>query len=138
MRTVQKISLSLLVAVVLFSAFALIAFSGLFSYIENNFYDQKVSSDIQLKLDKTADAITVFHMTNLQRYGAVTEGDWIRSIFLRNQSREDITTRVNVFGKLMEELPSLILIRFVDNDWRQMHYSTLASDMRNTTDRSVE
>ncbi|MDR1931374.1 MAG: hypothetical protein LBQ57_00990 [Spirochaetales bacterium] len=138
MSTVQKFSLSLLVAVVLFSAFALVAFSGLFNYIESNFYDRKVSAEIDRGLAKTAASIEEFHKTNLERYAAVCAGDWIRTIFLRNQSREDITTRTNVFGKLQEDIPSLVIIRFVDPQWRQIHYSTLGSDIRNTTDQSVE
>ncbi|MDR3200017.1 MAG: hypothetical protein LBT68_01050 [Spirochaetales bacterium] len=138
MSTVQKFSLSLLVAVVLFSAFALFAFSGLFNYIESNFYDQKVSSEIDRGLEKAAASVREFHKINFERYAAVCSGDWIRTIFLRNQSREDITTRTNVFGKLQENIPALVIIRFVDTDWRQIHYSTLGSDIRNTTDRSIE
>ncbi|MDR1317756.1 MAG: hypothetical protein LBK13_12895, partial [Spirochaetales bacterium] len=138
MSTVQKISLSLLVAVVLFSGFAVLAFSGMFNYIESNFYDQKVSSEINRNLDKTAAALADFHAANFQRYGVIIQNDWIKSIFLRNQSREDIVTRTNVFGKLRDDIPSLMLIRFVNTDWRQLHYSTLGSDIRNTTDQTVE
>jgi hypothetical protein len=110
----------------------------MFNYIESTFYNRKVAGDINRSLARAASEIGRFHALNLERYGAAVRGEWIKSIFLRNQRREDILARTRAFGKLEEDVPSLMFIRFVDSGLREIHYSSLASDVRNTTSRSIE
>lgn len=42
MKVTQKVLISLLIATVLFTAFAIAAFSGLYDLIDTRFYDQRV------------------------------------------------------------------------------------------------
>ena len=53
MKTVQKVLLSLLLATVVFTAFAVAAYSGLFSLIDTRFYNQRIRSTSQAVLEET-------------------------------------------------------------------------------------
>ena len=52
MKSSHRIALSLLISVVVFSVFAVLAFSGLFSYLETEFYNKRVSESVYADLEK--------------------------------------------------------------------------------------
>ncbi len=128
MKAVQKVTLSLLVAVVVFSLFSLFAFSGLFRVIESNFYDARVRSLLSSNLDADRTAIDSYNQANYSRFAAVLSNDSIRRIYSPNQSAEDIFNRANLFQKLEADYPGLLFVRFID-DRGNIHFSTLPADV---------
>ncbi|TVR03925.1 MAG: hypothetical protein EA403_05865 [Spirochaetaceae bacterium] len=129
MNTVQKIALSLLLAVLVFSGFAIAAFSGLFSYIETTFYDPRVRDSVERTLDRAADAVEMYHRTVFDRFSAALGESAVRNVYRVNQSREDIVWRDAYFGELRERMPAFSFVRFVDLEGERLWFSTLPSDL---------
>ena len=134
MKTHQKTALSLLLAVVVFSAFAVLSYSGLFEYIEANFYDPRVRDRVETTLDRGAEVLDTYHENNRERFGAILTEPAVRSVYRVNQSRDDILARRNFFARLEEQVTSLAFVRFVDSDAERLWYSTLPSDVSSETD----
>ena len=80
----QKASISLLIAVLLFAAFAVAAFSGLFDVIESNFRNPSLVRGIEASLSKVAEAESGYHRSNLGRFGSILAQDSVRRSFLPN------------------------------------------------------
>ena len=128
MKAVQKVSLSLLLAVVVFSLFSLFAYSGLFRVIESNFYDARVRSLLTSNLNAARTAIDSYDQANYSRFEAILANNSVRQIYSPNQSTEDIFNRANLFQKLEADYPGLLFVRFIDNRGN-IHFSTLPADI---------
>ena len=129
MRTGLKIAVSLLVAVVAFTAVALFAFSGLFDLVEGAFFQPRVQQRSAERASTLVDAIDECHRVNVERYQSVLTASHVVSAFLSNQSRESIVARRNAFDRLHAEFPSLLFVRFVGSGGDTLHYSTLPTDV---------
>ena len=125
----QKASASLLIAVLLFAAFAVAAFSGLFDLFESSFRNPSIVRGIEASLAKVADAEAAFNASNLARFGAVLEQDSVRRSFLPNLSSQDAFDRANLFGKLQEETAGLSGVRLIDANGKRLHFSTIPGDI---------
>ncbi|MCK4514145.1 MAG: hypothetical protein KAU31_02745, partial [Spirochaetaceae bacterium] len=118
----------LLISVVAFSGFAVLAWSGLFDYIETTFYLDRVQSSIQLRVERISGQVEGFHRANLDRFSAVLNQGSVRRAFEVNQAREDIVERANYFDALQSRLPSLDYVRFLDLGGNRLHFSTREDD----------
>ncbi len=130
MKNSQKIALSLLISVILFSTFTFFAFSGLFDYIETAFYNQKLTRSINQEISLILSAVQRFHAENMSRFQPLLKDEYIGSAYQTNQSQEDIFRRENAFAKLKEDFPDLVWVRFLDAEGRKIHYSTNPGDIR--------
>ena len=74
----QKASVSLLIAVLLFAAFAVAAFSGLFDIVESSFRNPSLVRGIEGSLSKVAEAEGGYHSSNLARFGSILAQDSVR------------------------------------------------------------
>lgn len=136
MKTVQKAALSLLITVVVFSGFSVLAFSGLFNIIETRFYNQRVTNSMQQELREAAEVVDDYHQKYTKRLESILDQDYIKRSFLPNLSAEDINKRANLFEYLQEELSGFLFVRFLDARGN-IHYSTLDSDIRERADFSI-
>ena len=130
----QKASLSLLFAVLVFAAFAVAAFSGLFDLVESRFYNPTVARSYEKTLDEAAKASDAYHSLNLERFRAVLGTDAVKRSFLPNMGAQDAFDRANAFGKLQEETPGLTGLRLVDAAGKRIHFSTFRTDIQRQTD----
>ena len=129
MNVGQKASLSLLIAVLLFAAFSVAAFSGLFDVIESRFYNPAVSRGYEEALAKASRLSDAYHARNIERFRAVLALDAVRRSFLPNMSAQDAFDRANALGKLQEETAGLVGLRLLDSNGKRMHFSTLPGDV---------
>ncbi len=136
MTSAQKFSVSFLGAVVVFSIFAFIAFSGLFNYIDTTFYNNRIIQQKQELLDHAADVIDDYHEKNFRRFNGIISNDSVKNIYRVNQSREDRLRQENFFGKLHEDLEALSMIRFVDKTGEKIYFSDNPADILNETNFS--
>ncbi|MFA6504740.1 MAG: hypothetical protein WCT14_01510 [Treponemataceae bacterium] len=129
MTVSQKISVSLLISVVLFAGFAALAFTGLFELVETRFYNPAVAKG--LSRDVAADAASAGEFLDelRDRFSGVLNEGAVKRSFLPNQGAEDIFERTKLFGNLMESLPGLQSIRFIDTSGKRIHFSTSKSDI---------
>jgi hypothetical protein len=128
MNVGQKATLSLLISTLLASAFAVLAFSGLFNIIEADFFDARVRSSVDSSLDALADSSNAYHTVNLDRFSTLLDKDYVKRSFLPNQSSEDLFQRTSAFGILAEEISGLLGVRFIDLEGRRIHYSSFPAD----------
>ena len=128
MSGAQKFSLSLLISVVAFSGFAVLAWSGLFDYIETTFYLERVQSSVQLRVERISGQVEGFHRSNLDRFSAVLNQASVRRAFDVDQAREDIVERNSYFVALQSQLLSLDYVRFLDLGGNRLHFSTREGD----------
>ncbi|OHD76642.1 MAG: hypothetical protein A2V99_15440 [Spirochaetes bacterium RBG_16_67_19] len=137
MRQSLKISLSLLIALVVFAAFSVLAFRGLFDYLQASFFQPQVLRQHGEALEAAAGAVLRYHERNAERFRAVLREPYIAGAFSSTgqQSREDIFNRGNLFGRLLEEYPNLLGVRFLDPDGERVHFSTFAQDSTFSADR---
>jgi len=133
MTTGQKTSLSLLIATLVFGAFAVAGFSGLFNVLEARFYNPLVTRQYETSLAAIVSSVDTWHGLNKERFGAVLGADSLKRSFLPNISAQDAFDRANLLGKLQEETPGLAGVRLLDQDGRRIHFSTLPADLLRKT-----
>jgi hypothetical protein len=125
----RKAILSLLISVVLFAGFTVLAYTDLFDLVETRFYNPSVVKAINRKLTGETQTIEQF-LTELQtRFAATLEEEAVRRSFAANQSSDDIGRRADLYGNLMESLTGLQSVRFVDAQGIRIHYSTWQPDI---------
>ena len=142
MRPVLKFSLSLLIAVILFSVFAFLAFSGLFEILETTFYSPRVLSQYTFTLEETARNVDSFQREQLTRLEAIVSNESMRTVFRANQSQADIQAREGLVSRLRAEQSGFEYVLFLDNEGTRLHFSSRSDDFTGTgaqrTYRAIE
>lgn len=136
MKSVQKVALSLLVTVIVFSGFTVLAFSGLFEFVETRFYNQRITDNLLSELDDAAGTLEEFNRKYIRSFRGLLEQDYIKRSYLPNQSTEDITERRQRVSYLEKELSGFLFTRFVDSRGR-IHFSSLESDIAERQDFAI-
>ncbi|QTQ13473.1 hypothetical protein HRQ91_02815 [Treponema parvum] len=125
----QKNAVSLLVAVFLFAAFAIAAFSGLFSAIETRFYQPAKVLGITRQLDDIAAGYDLYVNSLLGKLEAYTAEKPVASYLTQRASDEDVRERSRITGALFNSVPGLSGIRIIDSNGRSVHFSTYSADL---------
>jgi hypothetical protein len=128
MRQSLKVALSLLISIILFSGFAVLAFSGLFNILETDFFNPRIQSEIRSELESLSEKVAGYHELNFNRFEVLAAKGYVASAYATNQSPEDISARVADFGALQKDLPNLTIIRLLDPEGKKIHFSTLKMD----------
>ncbi|MDR1444286.1 MAG: hypothetical protein LBI94_05360 [Treponema sp.] len=137
MNLPQKTIFSLLISVLLFTAFSLLAFTGLFDLLELRFYHPQLVKSLDQEVDQLSRAIDTL-LSGLQgRFAETLEDDAVKRSFLPNQQAEDTLGRAQCYDFLMNSLPGLQVVRFVDAGGSRIYFSTLAEDLLSRTDPSL-
>ena len=131
MKSFVKNSVGLLVAVGICGGITVASSLGMFSKIEKNFYEPARLSAIRTKLDSVAEYSNEYINNILKKIGP-DEGGFLAneaasSYFEREPSREV----GRLFGKLLDELPSLEGLRVVERTGKRVQYSSFKNDSRN-------
>jgi hypothetical protein len=130
MRQSLKVALSLLISVVVFSGFVLVAFSGLFSAIEASFYNPRVRREYEERARALHERVVEHHEARLARYAREVRPGYMARVFNETQLTQDIADREAALLELRREVPDLRFVRVVNVDGKEVHYSTLPSDLR--------
>ena len=130
-KSFVKNSVGLLVAVGICGGITVVSSLGMFSKIEKNFYEPARLSAIRTKLDAVAEYSNEYINNILKKIGP-DEGGFLAneaasSYFEREPSREV----GRLFGKLLDELPSLEGLRVVERTGKRVQYSSFKNDSRN-------
>ncbi|WP_041396108.1 hypothetical protein [Gracilinema caldarium] len=129
MTVSQKVSVSLLISVLLFAAFSVIAFTGLFNLIEARFYNPSITRQALSELYIDATLVDTYINEVQNRFSDLLKVPAVQRSFLPNQSAEDIFERSKAAGLLLEATNGLQWIRFIDGGGKRIHYSTLRDDI---------
>ena len=137
MTSGKKTALSLLITVILFSAFAVVAFSGLFEIIETRFYQPAVIAGIEKQLNSIGEAFTEYSDLYLERFRGYAENDDVKASLNSTLTSEQIAARTDLTGNLMLETPALLGIRILDSNQSHIHFSTFNGDILKETEKAL-
>ncbi|MFW6229008.1 MAG: hypothetical protein ACOC2V_06060, partial [Alkalispirochaeta sp.] len=138
MKLVQKVLFSLLLATVVFTGFAVAAYSGLFRVIDEQFYNQRVRESSRAILEEARNEAQRYHATLLEDVGELAGLSAMRNVFLINQSRQDTEEQAQAIGRFFEEYPETDYIRVVDRNGDNLWFSTLDADVRERGSTRIE
>ncbi|MDR2176935.1 MAG: hypothetical protein LBP20_02705 [Treponema sp.] len=137
MNFAQKTILSLIISIAFFAAFSLIAFGGLFDFVETRFYSPQIVTSLDREVEKFAQTIDTLLGDLRSRFADTLENGAVQRSFLPDQETEDIFERSRLYGLLMNSLPGLRSVRFVDAGGSRIHFSTLPGDVLIQTGSSL-
>ncbi|MCX7656159.1 MAG: hypothetical protein N2Z76_06510 [Treponemataceae bacterium] len=137
MTGVQKVAMSFLIATLLGTLFAAMAFIGIFDTIETRFYNPRITKNIRAQVTLDAETVDLYITELEQRFARFVKEGALRRSFLTNQNREDILERERLSNTLMEITPGLQSIRCIDSNGKRIHYSTLKEDILRQDAQSI-
>lgn len=128
MSLFQKIALSLLLTLVIFSAFLLMANSFVFENLEAKFYKQTKISENTAKLNEISQCYNEYFSEFLNFIGennnSYLNSQDVRSYYEQNPSEVNVAGRRIATEALFSKYPSLKGIRIIDKNGRNVHFST--------------
>ena len=130
MTSSQKISLSLLIAVLFFSVFSVLTLSGQFDFIEAKFYQPTVKRPIEKKLENLYVQKKQYDSILIGRFETFLKEKSIDSFTQSKPSDEQVLERTSVFAQFLAVSPYLIGVRIVENDGKRIHFSTFELDKK--------
>jgi hypothetical protein len=129
MNAPQKIIVSLLISALIFAAVAVAAFTGLFDLVETRFYNPRILRGLNREVLQDAGLIGGLLDELRSRFALVMQEDSVRRSFLPDKAEEDVFERGRIFRALLNSLPGLRSVRFVDAGGGRIHFSTLEEDV---------
>jgi hypothetical protein len=133
MKVPQKIIFSLLISALGLAVFTMAAFTGLFDLVETRFYNPRILKNLNREVMEDARVIGGLLDELRDRFVVVVEEEAVKRSFLpdqaEDQAEEDAFERGRIFGSLLNSLPGLRSVRFVDAGGGRIHFSTLAEDL---------
>ena len=129
MTSGQKVAFSLLISVLAFCAFTVVAFSGLFDLLEVNFYQPIVQEIKQKKIDEITAAENEYFTTLIKRFNNFTLNPSVKTYVDLHPSDSDTQKREILRAQLLTSTAALKGIRIIDDNGRNMYFSTFASDV---------
>jgi hypothetical protein len=124
-----KAALCLLISILLFAGFTVLAYTDLFDLIETRFYNPSVTRSSSRKIGEDAKAIGNFLSEVQARFAASLEEEAVRNSFVLDQRAEDIFERSRIYGTMLESLGGLQAVRFVDSGGSRIHFSSSPQDI---------
>ena len=138
MTSGQKVAVSLLISVFIFAAFTVAAFSGLFSVMETRFYQPALVRGISERLDAASKTLDDYlDSTEKTFYDDFVQNEYVKKSFAFEQLSEDIKGREDASGALFSAVPSLNGIRIIESGGKRIHYSTIAQDILQRSEKLV-
>ena len=129
MTSGQKVAFSLLISVLAFCAFTVVAFSGLFDLLEVNFYQPVVQEIKEKKISEIATAQNEYFQTLMKRFDTFILSDEVKTYADTRPSDSDAKKRELRRSQLAEATSSLKGIRIVAENGRNVYFSTFSSDL---------
>ncbi len=129
MTSGQKVAFSLLISVLAFCAFTVVAFSGLFDLLEVNFYQPVVQEIKEKKISEIATAQNEYFQTLMKRFDTFILSDEVKTYADTRPSDSDVRKRELRRSQLAEATSSLKGIRIVAENGRNVYFSTFSSDL---------
>ena len=129
MTSGQKVAFSLLISVLAFCAFTVVAFSGLFDLLEVNFYQPIVQEIKQKKIDEITAAENEYFTTLIKRFNNFTLNPSVKTYVDLHPDDSDTQKREILRAQLLTSTAALKGIRIIDKNGRNLYFSTFADDV---------
>lgn len=137
MAIIKRFSYSLLISTLIFAAFTVVAFSGLFPWIEAQFYSPKVVAEFQNRLGQTAQMVELWKKTSLDRLDKVLSDRSFDGVFSPTSSATALQKRYQIAKLFLMGVRGTSSLRILNGDRSQVHFSTEDSDVKVRGDTSL-
>lgn len=127
-----------MISVLLFTAVAVLAFTGLFDLVETRFYNPSIVTSLSRETARDAEIIQSTLLELKNRFADSLAEPPVRRSFLPNQQVEDLIERFWVYENLLILTGGLHSVRFVDAGGERIHFSTHDPDSVNQDRFSAE
>ena len=128
MTSGKKVALSLLISILIFSAFALLSFVGLFSVFETKFYQPAVISNMKNRLKEVSSCLDEYAMNKAKSFSSFMEMSCIKNAAILVQHEEDILVRKYFTSNFILGNPGLQGVRLIDSSGKKIYFSTFEND----------
>ena len=137
MKSGMKTAVSLLIAIVIFGVFAVASSLGVFSFVEQQFYEPSRLKFINARLDSIADCSNEYIQNLLVSFGYEENGFLSdrNAAGLVNQMPTDDSLRL--FDSLREKNPCLDGMRIIEESGRRVFFSSFRNDYTVQNDKSA-
>jgi hypothetical protein len=129
--TSQKVLLSLLITVILSTAFTVFAFIGMFDLIETSFYNPSVTAHMVSENNRNAKVIGEFFKDIENRLSETLETDAVQRSLAYDQSQEDFSAINNIFSRLGNSFEGIHWVRLIDSSGKRLYFSSYSQDIVN-------
>jgi hypothetical protein len=137
MATARRLSYSLLISTLAFAVFAVVAFSGLFPWVETQFYSPKVVTELQIRLDRASAAADSWKVQTVSRLDKLLGDGAFEGVFSPTLDRDRIQKRFQSTKLFLLGLRGGGTLRILNADRTQVHFSSEDSDVKAKTDLSL-
>ncbi len=128
MTSGQKVTLSLLLSILVFSAFSVIAFSGLFNLVEVKFYQPFVEQIKEKKADEIVLAQKEYFETLMNKFNIFAMDSNVKTYCELRPNDSSVQSREKLRSELFTSTSALNGIRIIDENAQNVYFSTFASD----------
>jgi hypothetical protein len=129
--TSQKVLLSLLITIILSTAFTIFAFIGLFDLIETSFYNPSVTAHMVSENNRNAKVIGEFLKDIENRLSETLKTDAVRRSLVYDQNQEDFSAVNNIFSLLENSFEGIHWVRLIDSSGKRLYFSSYSPDIIN-------
>ena len=129
MTVAQKAVLSFALSALLVGGIAALAYTGVLDLIEEHFYNPSVSEALIREASRDARLLGEYLSGLQDRFSLLLSIQAVRRSFLPGQNAQDVYERSRLFGELLESVPSLHSVRFIDSAGSRIHFSTHPADV---------
>ena len=138
MKLIRKVLISLALATILFVAFAVFAYSGLFDLIDARFYRQRIQEQTDIRLRDAALTTREYQRLLLRSATMLTSNPAFQRVFLVQQTEIDIQERQIALEALLDTHPEIDFLRIIDAAREQVWFSSLPEDVVQRSESSIE
>ena len=106
--------------------------------METRFYQPALVRGISERLDAASKTLDDYlHSSEKTFYDDFVQNEYVKKSFAFEQLSEDIKGREDASGALFSAVPSLTGIRIIESGGKRIHYSTIAQDILQRSEKLV-
>ncbi|NNM66565.1 MAG: hypothetical protein HKM06_00990 [Spirochaetales bacterium] len=129
MSSLARLSIALLFSTLVFTAFALVAFTGLFPWIEAQFYFPRVVTHLQNRLESQESGLLEWEKSVEKKIQAFVDTKVLNGVFDPTQSRLKIKQRYQTTKLFLQGFQSGAILRVSDASLSELHFSSSDEDI---------
>jgi len=129
--TSRKILFSLLITIILFTAFTVFAFIGMFDLIETHFYNPSITAHMTSENNRNAEIVEEFFKAIENHLSDTLKTDAVRRGLMYDQNQEDFSALYSAFSLLGNSFGKIQWVRLIDSSGKRLYFSTYGLDIIN-------
>ena len=134
MSILKRAAISVLISTFALAAFSLFAFSGLFPWLESQFYRPRVVGDWQTRLVRVEQETQSWEKRQYDRLEALLSRGAFEGVFSPTESKEALQNRFRESKLFLMGIEGGGSLRILNQDRSQLEFSTVDSDVKVKSD----